>query len=155
MCAYCSMFKRHWKSLTMSTAAGASVLALAAPPAVAASQSQASFYRCLLSAAEPVVSGNGHAITGFGASMCAGTGWQDQKLTVLLLAHPFPTLYEVVARASTSYSSAPFQRLTVTWPCTFTGTRLYTVETSWSGGDGSEYGYKFPAQSVELTCSPG
>lgn len=136
----------------MTAVVGASVLALAAPSAVAAHASVPS-YRCMLSATEPVVSGNGHAITGFGSAMCAGTGWQDQKLSVLLLAHPFPTLYEVVAKASTDYTSVPFLRLTVTWPCTFSGTRLYTVETSWSGDDGAAYSYKFPAQSLKLTCT--
>lgn len=135
-----------------TTVTGASVLALAAPPAFAATRSQ-SFYDCRLSAFEPRVSWDHHVITGLGASMCFGTGWQDQKLVVTLLAQPLPTLYEVIAQASTGYTSAGTLEKSVSWTCTFTGTRTYTLETSWYGKNGAAYSYKFPAQSVKLTCA--
>jgi hypothetical protein len=136
----------------VTAVAGAGVLALAAPPAVAASQSQ-SFYNCRLFAFEPKVSANHHVITGLGASMCFGTGWQDQKLVVTLLAQPLPTLYQVIAQASTGYTAGGTLEKSVSWTCTFTGTRTYTLETSWYGKDGAAYGYKFPPQSVKLSCA--
>lgn len=126
-----------------TTVAGASVLALAAPPAFAASQSQP-WYNCRLFAFEPRVSADHHVITGLGASMCFGAGWQDQKLVVTLLAKPLPTLYEVLAQASTSYTSAGTLEKSVSWTCTFTGTRTYTLETSWYGKNGAAYSFKFP-----------
>jgi len=144
-----------WKSLVATAVVSISVLALAAPSAVAASQSPTDpiYYACHLYAFEPRVSFDQHAITGFGASQCFGTGWQDQKLVVTLLAHPLPTLYIVVAQASTGYSSSSILKETVSWACTFSGTRTYTLETSWYGRSGAAYGYKFALQSVKLTCA--
>ena len=72
---------------------------------------------------------------------------------MLLEAHNFPTLYEVLAQASSDYSSKRSLRETVSWPSTFSGTRTYTMETAWYGQDGTLYAYKFPAESVSLTCS--
>lgn len=149
------MFKKYRRSLALTTMVSAGVLAIAAPPAVAASQSRADqvIYGCHLYAFEPRVSFDHHEITGFGASQCFGTGWQDQKLVVTLLAHPFPTLYIVVAKASTGFSSSSILKQTVSWTCTFSGTRTYTLETSWYGRNGAAYGYTFPPQSVTLTCA--
>lgn len=146
--------KRYIRSLTMMAAVSACALVLAAPPALAASQSQASVpgYDCHLFASEPRVSADGHEITGRGAAVCTGTGWQDQKIVVTLEAKPFPTLYEVLARASTDYSSSRFLQQTVSWACTFSGTRTYTVETSWYGQDGALYG-AINSPDVSLTCS--
>lgn len=149
------MFKRYRRSLVVTTLISASLLGLTAPSAVAASQSPTDpiYYACHLYAFEPRVSFDHHEITGFGASQCFGTGWQDQKLVVTLLAHPFPTLYVVVAQASTGYSSSSILKQTVSWACTFSGTRTYTLETSWYGRNGDAYGFKFPPQSVTLTCA--
>lgn len=150
-----SLAKRHMRSLTVTVTVSASALVLGAPPALAATQSQASGppYRCQLFASEPKLSTDGHEITGLGTSMCTGTGWQDQKIVVTLEAQPLPTLYVVLAQASTDYSSSPFLEQTVSWPCTFSGTGTYTIETSWYGTNGAVYSYKYPGKSLNLTCS--
>ena len=155
MFKFIALAKTYPRSLTVTAVAGASAFMLAAPPALAASQSPASppSYHCQLFASEPKVSGGGHEIIGSGTSMCTGTGWQDQKIVVTLEARPFPTLYEVLAQASTDYSSSRSLSQTVTWPCNFTGTRTYTVETSWYGQNGAVYSYKYPGKSLSLTCS--
>ncbi|HZR54707.1 MAG TPA: hypothetical protein VFB06_35060 [Streptosporangiaceae bacterium] len=140
------------RSLVATVVVSISVLALAAPPAVAATQSQP-FFSCQLFAFQPTVSADHHEITGFGASTCWGNGWQDQKLVVTLLAQPLPTLYQVLAQASTGYSSSWVLRQRVSWACTFTGTRTYTLETSWYGRNGDAYSYKFPPRSIKLTCA--
>jgi hypothetical protein len=152
---FTELAKRYTRPLTVTAAVSASALVLAASPALAASQPQASVprYYCQLFVSEPKVSPDGHEITGSGGSTCTGTGWQDQKVVVLVEAHDFPTLYEVLAQASTDYSSSRSLRETVSWPCTFSGTRTYTIETAWYGDDGNLYASKFPAQSLSLTCS--
>jgi len=155
MFKFTELAKRCARPLTVTAAASASALVLAASPALAASQPQTSVprYDCRLFVSEPKVSPDGHEITGRGGSTCRGTGWQDQKVVVFLEAHNFPTLYEVLAQASTDYSSSRSVRARVSWPCTFSGTRTYTMETAWYGDDGNLYAYKFPAESVSLTCS--
>lgn len=155
MFKFIALAKTYIRPLTVTAVAGASALVLAAPPALAASQSPtgAGGYRCLLFASEPRVSADGHEIIGRGQSVCTGTGWQDQKIVVTLEAQPFPTLYVVLAQASTAYSSSRVLTQTVTWPCNFSGTRTYTVETSWYGQNGTVYSYRFPAENLALTCS--
>jgi hypothetical protein len=150
-----AMTKRHTRSLIVMAVVSASTLVLTATPAVAASQSQAVVpsYHCQLFASEPKVSTDGHEITGRGASMCTGTGWQDQKIIVTLEAQPLPWLYVVLAQTSTDYSSSPFLEQTVSWPCTYTGTGTFTIETSWYGENGAVYSYKYPAKSLDLNCS--
>lgn len=155
MFKFIALAKTYPRSLTVTAVAGASAFMLAAPPALAASQSPASApsYRCQLFASEPRVSADRHEIIGSGTSMCTGTGWQDQKIVVTLEARPLPTLYEVLAQASTDYSSSRSLSQTVSWTCNFTGTRTYTVETSWYGQNGAVYSYKYPGKSLALTCS--
>lgn len=155
MFKFTALAKTHTRPLTVTAVAGVSAFMLAAPPALAASQSPASApgYRCQLLASEPKVSADGHEIIGSGTSICTGTGWQDQKIVVTLEAQPLPTLYEVLAQASTDYSSSRTLTQTVSWPCTFSGTRTYTVETSWYGQNGAVYSYKYPGKNLSLTCS--
>ena len=155
MFKFTELTKRHTGPLAVAAAVSVSALVLAASPALAASQPQTSVPRfdCHVFASEPVVTNGGHEITARGGSTCTGSGWQDQKITVLLLAHPFPTLYEVLAQASTDYSSSRVLRETASWACTFTGTRTYTMETAWYGDNGTRYAYQSPPQSVSLTCS--
>lgn len=142
--------------MTAATSAIALVFALffAGTPALASSTAPATapFYYCELSAAQPHVSDDGHQITAFGSSVCAGTGWQDQKIVVTLEEHLFSTLYVDRAQASTDYSSSRLLLQKVSWDCTGSGTHLFTVETSWYGKDGTAYAYKF-ATDVSLTCS--
>jgi hypothetical protein len=146
--------KRFARFLTVTTVASASALALATP-ALAAGNPQASapVYDCQLFAFEPWLSANGDVITGLGASLCLGTGWQDQKLVVSIEERPFPTLYVVKAQASTGYTSLPLLLKTVSWNCAGTGTHLYTIETSWYGINGSVYSYKFSSETVSITCN--
>ncbi|SRR5260370_22444007 len=155
MFKFLALAKRYTRPLAVTMVVSASALVFTAPSAGAARLSQASVppYRCHLFASEPRLSTDGHEITGVGASKCTGTGWQEQKLVVSLEAQPFPTLCEVLAQASTGYSSSPSLKETVSWPCTFSGTRPYTIETSWYGTNGAVYSYKYPAQSLNLTCS--
>jgi hypothetical protein len=155
MFKFTELAKRYTRPLAVTAAVSASALVLPASPAIAASQPQASVprYDCRLFVSEPRVSHDGHEISGRGGSTCTGNGWQDQKVVVLLEAHNFPTLYEVLAQTSSDYSSSRSLRERVSWPCTFTGTRTYTMETAWYGKDGNLYAYKFPAESVSLTCS--
>ena len=151
-------FSAPAKSLTRSLIATAvvsvSALALGATPALATTASQASApsYRCHFLAFEPRLSADGHEITGKGASLCRGTGWQDQQIVVTLEEQLFPTLYVVRAQASTGYSPSPHLSQAVSWNCTGTGTHLYTIETSWYGQNGAVYSYKFPPESVSITC---
>lgn len=155
MFKFVALAKMYTTSLTVTAVAGASAFMLAAPPAHAASKSPASApgYRCHLSASEPKVSADGHEIIGSGTSMCTGSGWQDQKIVVTLEALPLPTLYQVLAQASTDYSSSRSLTQSVSWPCDFSGTRTYTVETSWYGQNGAVYSFKYPGKSLSLTCS--
>lgn len=155
MFEFIPLAKRYARSLTVTAVVSASALVVAAPPAAAASQTKASVppYHCQLFASEPRVSADGHEITGLGTSTCTGTGWQDQKLVVSLEAQPLPWLYEVLAQASTDYSSSPFLQQKVSWPCSFSGTGTYTIETSWYGKNGAVYSYKYPGKSLKLTCS--
>lgn len=155
MSKFTELAKRYTRPLAVTAAVSASALVLAASPALAASQPLASVprYDCHIFVSEPVVIDGGHEITARGGSTCTGEGWQDQQIHVLLLTHPFPTLYQVLAQATTGYSSSRVLRETVTWPCTYTGTRTYTMETAWYGDDGNLYAYKSPAESVSLTCS--
>lgn len=142
------------RALTVLGVVSASSLALAAPAlAVGSPQAGTAAYDCGLVASEPHVSADGSEITGIGASLCLGTGWQDQKLVVTLEEQPFPTLYVVRAQASTSYSSSPLLLRTVSWTCTGSGTHPYTIETSWYGKNGSAYSYKFSEQTVSITCA--
>ncbi len=143
------------RSLIVTVAVGASVLALAATPAVAAGDSGASVpvYRCDLFASEPFVTAQGHEIAGSGNSLCVGSGWQDQRLVVTIEEQIFSTLYVVRAQASTRYSTTPFLSKAVVWNCTGSGTHRYTIETSWYGRSGAAYGYTFPPKTVTLTCA--
>lgn len=154
MIRFIARAKRYTRPLAVAAMVGTSALVLAAPPALAASQSQAGGppYHCQIFASEPKVSTDGHEITGFGTSRCTGTGWQDQKIVVSLESHNLPTLYVVVAQASTDYSSSASLQQTVSWPCTFSGTGTYTVETSWYGNDGNLYSFNYPGKSLTLTC---
>lgn len=146
--------KKFTRSLIVTVVAGASALALSATPALAASsQAGAPFYHCSLSAFEPFVAAEGHEIVGVGASLCMGTGWQDQKLVVTIEEQVMPTLYVVKAQASTGYSGSPFLFRPAVWNCTGTGTHLYTVETSWYGRNGAVYDYRYPPRSVTITCA--
>jgi hypothetical protein len=155
MFKFIALAKRSTRSLTVTAVVSASALVLAATPAVAASQSQVSVpsYHCHLFASEPKLSTDGHEITGLGTSTCTGTGWQDQKLVVTLEAQILPMLYVVVAQVSTDYSSSRSLQQTVSWPCTFSGTGTYTIETSWYGENGAVYSYKYPGKSLNLTCT--
>lgn len=154
MFKFMALATRYTRPLIV-TVAGASALVLTASPAGAVSQQQASRppYSCKLFASEPRVSPDRHEITGLGTSRCTGTGWQDQKIVVTLEANPLPTLYLVLAQASTAYSSSASLKQTVSWPCTFTGTGTYTVETSWYGANGAVYSYEYPGKSIKLNCS--
>jgi hypothetical protein len=150
-----ALAKKYTRPLIVPVVVGASALVLTAQPAGAVSQSQPSVppYHCQIFASEPKLSTDGHAITGVGTSMCTGTGWQDQKLVVTLEAQPLPTLFQVLAQASTDYSSSPSLEQTVSWPCPFITPGPYTIETSWYGQSGAVYSYKYPAKSLNLTCS--
>jgi hypothetical protein len=156
MIKFISLAKRYSRPLTVAALVGTSALALAAPPALAASQSQDGRFRCDLFTSEPKVSPDGHAITGTGTSRCTGTGWQDQKVVVTLETQPLPGLLEVVAQASTDYSSSSSVQATLSWPCTFTGPRTYLLETSWYGDDGNRYAFDYPSskRTITLTCTP-
>lgn len=147
--------KKSTRSLIVMVAASASALALSATPAFAAGSSHASmpFYRCNLFASEPFVVAEGHEIVAIGASLCVGTGWQDQKLVVTIEEQVLSTLYVVKAQASTGYSGSPFLFRPVAFGCTGSGTHLYTVEASWYGSNGAAYDYKFSPRSVTLTCA--
>jgi hypothetical protein len=140
--------------LTVIMVAGVSALALGTPAQAAQGPSSGPpGYDCLLLSSEPVLSANGDVIRGLGASLCLGTGWQDQELVVSIEEQAFSTLYVVRAKVSTGYSSLPLLADSVSWNCAGTGTHLYTIETSWYGINGSVYAYKFSAETVSITCS--
>ena len=157
MIKFFSLAKRYTRPLTVAALAGTSALVLAAPPAMAATQSQDGRFRCDLFTSEPKVSPDGHTITGTGTSRCTGTGWQDQRVVVTLETQLIPGLLEVVAQSSTDYSSSSTVQATLSWPCTFTGPRTYLLETSWNGDDGDRYAYDYPSskRTITLTCTPG
>jgi hypothetical protein len=152
MFKFIALAKRCPKPLTLTAVVAASALGFAAQPALA-SQSQGNGpFQCRVFASEPKVSVDGTRIFGHGSSICTGTGYQDQKIVVTLEEHPFPTLYRVLAQASTDYRASREVHQKVSWSCTLSGTHTYTIETSWYGQDGALYG-AINSPDVSLTCS--
>ena len=61
--------------------------------------------------------------------------------------------YNVVAQASTDYSSSSSLSQKVSWSCIPGVTATYTIETSWYGRNGELYSFAYPGASIKLTCS--
>ena len=151
---FSGLVKRYTTAAAATAVAGASTLAFAAPPAAASQPPSAGPPSgCQLFASEPRLSPDGHEIIGVGTSRCLGTGWEDQKLVVALQSKPLPWIYNVVAQASTDYSSSPSLSQKVSWSCIPGVTATYTIETSWYGRNGELYSYAYPGTSIKLTCS--